>query len=1478
MLPTGVLRLCVVGLLVCFSTIVSATVAEGTALIAAFSVLPDATWVATTDPCGASAWAGVTCVGANVDRVYLVNLGLTGTVDFTQFGACASMTILSIARNSFSGVVDFSSLPPVLTDLDVSDNSFTGTPNLGVVPNTVEDLVISKNSFTGAIDFTNLPTSLTLLGCTTMAGLTGTPDFTALPAGLRTLYCWHNTGWSGTPDLSSLPATLENLRLESAGFSGTPDLTTLPAALTAMNIAGCGFSGPADWTTLPAGMRMIVAGSNAFTGPFPWASMPATMISIQITGNQFSGPIDVAAFPPALTGCNAGSNLFTGTVDLSAMPSTLNVFLIENNPGLTGPLDLTSMSPALTQLRLSNCGFSGPVDLTQMPAGLKNLYIVGNSLSGNIDTCCLPANLRIFQLDNNQLTGPLDLSSLPPLLHRVTLNQNQLEGTPDFTGLVGSGVTNFQIADNKFTGSPNLSQLDGIVATTFLVNNNLWSGRIKLQHLPQGHFSTFRIMRTPFLACFDEVVDVLATPISVGSTDAPVATVTANLCPTATISLPVTPGPTPAPTPLPTPLPTPPSGTPAPTPVPALPSGSATLTSWSLMAAVVTVTVPADTGAPPAGVGVAVSWTWSDGTASPTLPSAGPPIVAGPFAAAAPIAAPPGLATLAPTSASSSSAAEAPAGSSSAGALTPAVPSGTASTMTWTFTVPLPPGTPPPRPALTVGTDAPFGGPLRSDPDAPLRQGSPAAQDAATAQAASEFAACAAATNPGNGGGSPCGDAGTCGGCRNANQCVRHAHCAWRANASDPSCACLPDMGRRTVRSEVLPASHAGLRLGVAVTVPSGTTGGATRDIALVTATLPALRVVVVAGPRYTANVSITHAFTGADDDATVPAVLNATALFYTDGQASAITPMVFATAANVTQGRCANSTANNSATCRHTEHGGRLKIGGSAWRFGLEADAPPYFTGALYVRLIVLARNVVPVSVLVRLYDSPRRDAISVDATTTIASVAAPPVLLEDPAPRTPVPTDGSGQVIVAAGTDEATAAGGGGESDVQDRPPVSDGVRNIFSLRSPCATTNFLILPVLGAVAVLGIRLLILLRARRTRDGPLDTRVHDVRSACQALLRVHVHFGSLISPCHSDCGPVHAVELLAHWCVELGVLAVFLTESGALTRGHASLSADIVVVSGPMIVAALFASGVASVVKVAWGTVFHMYRIVDAREPLHRPVKYDSAQDLRDCGARKQRFVGPHADTLAALVRIETRKRDTDDAVADAPEATVIGHTARPDPAAVGAGAEDAAPVPPALDPVTDVVDVTRMCVTAGKSTLTPDPRLVVVVAAASYRRVGYAVASAVALAGFALAWHTSMAWCAPQWQTFWVSLGLAEAAAVVAWQPAYIACSYCWTWVTDDVVDDDETGRSVGELSFRLHPIDGQLVYCGPRYPDTNEPRPEDLLAEVGVKYDDDGATDNDVDLDALEGMLPASRGELAASTETDDHDSLADAVET
>ncbi|XP_031112836.1 receptor-like kinase TMK4 isoform X1 [Ipomoea triloba] len=284
------------------------------------------------------------------------------------------------------------------------------------------------------------------------------------------------SGWSTSKD----PCTWTNVNCDKS----TGNVVTIN--LDSQSISG---NLPSDLTQLSS-LRTLSVQKNSLSGTLPSFANMSSLEGLYLDSNQFSSiPQDFLLGLPNLQTFSISDNgelspwqipsylaestnlgsfyasnaSITGVIPnfFDSFPNLQNLRLSYNN--LTGSLPGSFGSSEIQNLWLNNQqqGLSGTIDVLSSMAQLSQVWLHGNAFTGPIPDLSKCVNLFDLQLRDNQLTGvvPVSITGLPKLVN-ITLQNNNLQGPmPEFGKNVKNNVGNTFCKDTPGPCDPQVTAL-----------------------------------------------------------------------------------------------------------------------------------------------------------------------------------------------------------------------------------------------------------------------------------------------------------------------------------------------------------------------------------------------------------------------------------------------------------------------------------------------------------------------------------------------------------------------------------------------------------------------------------------------------------------------------------------------------------------------------------------------------------------------------------------------------------------------------------------------------------------------------------------------------------------------------------------------------------------------------------------------------------------------------------------------------------
>nr|GMD65831.1 receptor-like kinase TMK4 [Ipomoea batatas] len=284
------------------------------------------------------------------------------------------------------------------------------------------------------------------------------------------------SGWSASKD----PCTWTNVNCDKSTGN-----------VVSINLDSQSISGnlPSDLTQLSS-LRTLSVQKNSLSGTLPSFANMSSLEGLYLDSNQFNSiPQDFLLGLPNLQTFSISDNgelspwqipsylaestnlgsfyasnaSITGVIPnfFDSFPNLQNLRLSYNN--LTGSLPGSFGSSEIQNLWLNNQqqGLSGTIDVLSSMAQLSQVWLHANAFTGPIPDLSKCVNLFDLQLRDNQLTGvvPVSITSLPKLVN-ITLQNNNLQGPmPEFGKNVKNNVGNTFCKDTPGPCDPQVTAL-----------------------------------------------------------------------------------------------------------------------------------------------------------------------------------------------------------------------------------------------------------------------------------------------------------------------------------------------------------------------------------------------------------------------------------------------------------------------------------------------------------------------------------------------------------------------------------------------------------------------------------------------------------------------------------------------------------------------------------------------------------------------------------------------------------------------------------------------------------------------------------------------------------------------------------------------------------------------------------------------------------------------------------------------------------
>ncbi|KAK4779149.1 hypothetical protein SAY86_006677 [Trapa natans] len=271
-----------------------------------------------------------------------------------------------------------------------SDDSIVMASLLSSLKNAPSDWSSSKSYCSWSkvnCDSSSRVTAINLNG----ASLSGTlPSDLSSLSSLRTLAVQRNSLSGPVPSLVGL-SNLQDVYLDNNNFTSVPagifrGLTSVQTLSLSQNLDLAPWSIPTDLNESTS-LTVFYADNTNIVGTLPdFLGNLASLQSVRLSYNNLTGPI------PSSFGGSQIQNLWLNNQDV----------------GLSGTLDVLSSMEQLSQVWLHKNQFTGPIPDLSKCTGLFDLQIRDNQLTGIVPSSLLSmSSLKNVSLDNNKLQGPV---------------------------------------------------------------------------------------------------------------------------------------------------------------------------------------------------------------------------------------------------------------------------------------------------------------------------------------------------------------------------------------------------------------------------------------------------------------------------------------------------------------------------------------------------------------------------------------------------------------------------------------------------------------------------------------------------------------------------------------------------------------------------------------------------------------------------------------------------------------------------------------------------------------------------------------------------------------------------------------------------------------------------------------------------------------------------------------------------------------
>ncbi|XP_019179976.1 PREDICTED: receptor-like kinase TMK4 [Ipomoea nil] len=284
------------------------------------------------------------------------------------------------------------------------------------------------------------------------------------------------SGWSASKD----PCTWTNvncdkptgnvvsINIDSQSISGNlPSELTQLASLRSLSVQKNSLSGPLPSFANMSSLEELYLDSNEFSSIPPDFLLGLPNLRIfSISDNGELSPWQISSYLAESTSLGsffASNASITGVIPnfFDSFPNLQNLRLSYNN--LTGSLPGSFGSSEIQNLWLNNQqqGLSGTIDVLSSMTQLSQVWLHANAFTGPIPDLSKCVNLFDLQLRDNQLTGvvPVSITGLPKLVN-ITLQNNNLQGPmPEFGNNVKKNLGNGFCNDKPGPCDPQVTAL-----------------------------------------------------------------------------------------------------------------------------------------------------------------------------------------------------------------------------------------------------------------------------------------------------------------------------------------------------------------------------------------------------------------------------------------------------------------------------------------------------------------------------------------------------------------------------------------------------------------------------------------------------------------------------------------------------------------------------------------------------------------------------------------------------------------------------------------------------------------------------------------------------------------------------------------------------------------------------------------------------------------------------------------------------------
>ncbi|KAL9398584.1 hypothetical protein Peur_007545 [Populus x canadensis] len=292
---------------------------------------------------------------------------------------------------------------------------------------------------------------------------------TPTPKGWSTTYSNDYCNWNGVKCDNSNNVISINLATQSLSGILPSELSTL-SQLQSLSLQENKLAGALPSLANLASLREIYIGTNNFTSIpqdcFKGLTSLQTLSMNENINLEFWVISTDLTESSSLTTFEASNAKIFGTIPdmFASFPSLQNLRLSYNN--LTGGLPPSFANSEIQNLWLNNqeMGLSGNIEVLSSMEQLSQVWLQKNQFTGPVPDLSKSKNLFDLQLRDNQFTGilPVSLHSLPSLLN-ISLSNNKLQGpVPQFGKDVivdNSGLNNFCVDTAGVACDPQVTAL-----------------------------------------------------------------------------------------------------------------------------------------------------------------------------------------------------------------------------------------------------------------------------------------------------------------------------------------------------------------------------------------------------------------------------------------------------------------------------------------------------------------------------------------------------------------------------------------------------------------------------------------------------------------------------------------------------------------------------------------------------------------------------------------------------------------------------------------------------------------------------------------------------------------------------------------------------------------------------------------------------------------------------------------------------------